>query len=174
MRGEDGKKGDTMNGERGYLTAKNVRMVALGLLVIGLFLPMISINFLGMSQGISLFDIVTNVSSLSFLGDNISDLITLVYVVFSIYLIAIITNTLAIFKGSRVYTVISGIFALIYSGAIFAGVIAVKAELASSADDPFSRTLGSAAASMFNVDIGVGVTFLASILLFGSLAIKGR
>ena len=163
-----------MNGERGYLTAKNVRMVALGLLVIGLFLPMISINFLGMSQDISLFDTVTNVSSLSFLGDDISDLITLVYVIFLIYLIAMITNVLAIFKGSWVYTVISGIFALIYSGVIFAGVLAVKAELASSADDPFSRTLGSAAASVFNVDIGVGVAFLASILLFGSLIIRKR
>jgi len=173
MRGGGRKEGDTMDGESGYMTAKNVRMVSLGLLVIGLFLPMISINFLGMSQGISLFDVVTNVSSLSILGD-VDDLITLVYVIFLVYLIAMITNALAIFNGSRTYAVISGIFALIYSGVIFAGVLAAKAEIASSADDPFSRTLGSAVASMFNVDIGVGVAFLASILLFGSLMMRKR
>lgn len=173
MRGEDRKEDDTMNGENGYMTAKNVRMASLGLLVVGLFLPIISINFLGMSQGISLFYAVTNISSLSVLGD-VSDLITLVYVGFLIYLIAIITNTLAIFNGSRTYTVISGIFALIYSGIIFVGVLAAKAEIAASADDPFSRALGSAVASMFNVDIGVGVAFLASILLFGSLRLSKR
>ena len=47
---------------------KNIRIIGCVLLVIGLFLPMISINLLGMSKGISLFDLATNIQSASFLG----------------------------------------------------------------------------------------------------------
>lgn len=93
---------------------------------------------------------------------------------FFIYLFSIITNGLAIFKDSRKITVISGITALVYSGIIFFGILAVKSKLASSASDPFSRAIGSAVASMINVDIGVGIALLAALLLFGSLMVKEK
>jgi len=152
---------------------RNMRVMSFILLVAGLFLPMISIKFLGVSQSISLFELVTNIQSLSFLGD-VNNLIAAVYVIFLVYLISIVTNGLAIFNNNRKITVISGITALVYSVIIFLGVIAAKSELSSSANDPFSRAIGSAAASMFNVDIGVGAAFLASLLLFGSLMVKER
>lgn len=66
---------------------------------------MISINILGMSKGISLFDIVTNIQSLSFLG-NANDIISSVYAVFLIYLAAIIISSLAIIKNSSKFTFI--------------------------------------------------------------------
>lgn len=149
----------------------NVRIGSFILLIIGLFLPMISVSFFGMSEGISLFHIVTNIQSLSFLGDG-SNLIVQVYTIFLVYLISIVTCVLAIFKNSKSLTIYSGIAALIYSGIVFLRVSAVKSDLISSSGDPFSSVIGSAAASMFNVDIGVAASFLASLLLFGTLFIK--
>ena len=60
---------------------KNIRIVSFVLLFIGLFLPMVSIKFLGMSRSISLLDLVTNIQLLSVFGD-VSDLITAVYIIF--------------------------------------------------------------------------------------------
>ena len=153
------------------LNENNVRIGSLILLIIGLFLPMISISFFGRSEGISLFHIVTNIQSLSFLGD-VSNLIINVYIIFSIYLVSIVTCVLAIFKNSKSLTIYSGIAALIYSGIVFLKISAVKSDLISSGGDQFSSFIGSAAANMFNVDIGVAASFIASILLFGTLFIK--
>lgn len=150
---------------------KNIRIIGCILLVIGLFLPMISINILGVSKGISLFDLVTNIQSLNFLG-NVNDIVSLVYGIFILYLAAIIIGGLAIFNNSRKFTLISGILAIVYSIIIFLGVQYAKYQLTSTAKDPFSSAIGAAAASMFNVDIGVGAAFFASLLLLGSLMMK--
>ncbi|NJD54516.1 MAG: hypothetical protein FIB07_16845 [Candidatus Methanoperedens sp.] len=151
---------------------KNIRIIGCVLLVIGLFLPMISINILGISKGISLFDIVTNIQSLSLLG-NANDIIFLVYALFLIYLAAIIISGLAIIKNSSKFTFISGILALVYSIIIFLGVQYAKSQLTSTANtDPFSNAIGAAAASMFNVDIGVGAAFASSVLLLGATQIN--
>jgi len=151
---------------------KNIRIIGCVLLVIGLFLPMISINILGMSKGISLFDLVTNIQSLAFLG-NVNDIISLVYAIFLIYLAAIIISGLAIINNSKKFTFISGILAFVYSIIIFFGVQYAKSQLTSTANaNPFSNAIGAAAASMFNVDIGVGAAFVASLLLLGATQIE--
>ncbi|MEA3294968.1 MAG: hypothetical protein U9P81_08355 [Euryarchaeota archaeon] len=162
---------------------KIIRIVSSILLVIGLFLPIMSINFLGMSKGISLLDLVTNIQSVPFLGDN-SKLIFMVYAIFLIYLISIGTCVIAIFKDSKPLTILSGITALIYSGIVFLEVFALKSDLSSFGNDLISAAIGSTAAnmttpgiesvvaSMITVGIGVGVSLLASLLLFGTLLIK--
>ena len=153
---------------------KNIRIIGCVLLVIGLFLPMISINVLGMSKGISLYDLVTNIQSLSFLG-NVNNYISLVYAIFLIYLAAIIISGLAIINNSKKFTFISGILAFVYSIIIFFGVQYAKSQLTSSANanaNPFSQAIGAAAASMFNVDIAVGAAFVASLLLLGATKIE--
>ncbi|MFZ3166814.1 MAG: hypothetical protein WA130_04300 [Candidatus Methanoperedens sp.] len=154
---------------------KNIRIIGCVLLLIGLFLPMISISALGMSKGISLYDLVTNIQSLSFLGNvkDINNIISLVYAIFLIYLAAIIISVLAIINNSRKFTIISGILAFVYSIIIFFGVQYAKSQLTSTANaNPFSSAIGAAAASMFNVDIGVGAAFVASLLLLGATKIE--
>jgi hypothetical protein len=155
---------------------KNIRIIGCILLVIGLFLPMISINALGMSKGISLYDLVTNIQSASFLGninDSINDYISLVYAIFLIYLAAIIISGLAIINNSRKYTFISGILAFAYSIIIFLAVQYAKSQLTSAANaNPFAGAIGAAAASMFNIDIGVGAAFVASLVLLGATQIE--
>jgi hypothetical protein len=151
---------------------KNIRIIGCVLLVIGLFLPMISINLLGMSKGISLFDFATNIQSASFLG-NVNDYISLVYAIFLIYLAAIIISVLAIINNSRKFTFISGILAFVYFIIIFFGVQYAKSQLTSAANaNPFANAIGATAASMFNVDIGVGAAFVASLLLLGATQIE--
>jgi len=161
-----------------------IRIVSSILLVIGLFLPLMSVSFLGMSKGISLFSFVTNIQSVPFLGDN-SRLIFMVYAIFLIYLISIGTCIIAIFKDSKSLTILSGITALIYSGIVFLEVIALKSDLSSFGTDLISAAgigstvanmttdaIGSVASDMVTVGIGVGVSFLASLLLFGTLFIE--
>jgi len=151
---------------------KNIRIIGCILLVIGLFLPMISINALGMSQGISLFDLATNIQSASFLA-NINDYISLVYAIFLIYLAAIIISGLAIINNSRKYTFISGILAFAYSIIIFLGVQYAKSQLTSAANaNPFAGAIGTAVANMLNIDIGVGAAFVASLVLLGATQIE--
>ncbi|KAF5426361.1 hypothetical protein C5S42_07815 [Candidatus Methanomarinus sp.] len=160
---------------------KIIRIVSSILLVIGLFLPIVSISFLGMSKGISLFSFVTNIQSIPLLGDD-SRLVMMVYAIFLIYLTSIVTCVLAIFKDSKSLTILSGITALIYSGIVFLEVFALKSDLSSFATDLISAVIGSAvigsdaigsvASDMLTVGIGVGVSFLASLLLFGTLFIE--
>ena len=158
-----------------------IRIVSSILLVIGLFLPIVSISFLGMSKGISLFSFVTNIQSIPLLGDD-SRLVMMVYAIFLIYLTSIVTCVLAIFKDSKSLTILSGITALIYSGIVFLEVLALKSDLSSFATDLISAAIGSAAigsdavgsvaSDMLTVGIGVGVSLLASLLLFGTLFIE--
>ena len=150
---------------------KIIRIVSSILLVIGLFLPIMSISFLGMSKGISLFSFVTNIQSVPFLGDD-SRLVMMVYAIFLIYLTSIVTCVLAIFKDSKSLTILSGITALIYSGIVFLEVLALKSDLSSFGNNLISAAIGSVASDMLTVGIGVGVSFLASLLLFGTLFIE--
>ena len=148
-----------------------IRIVSSILLVIGLFLPLMSVSFLGMSKGISLFSFVTNIQSIPFLGDD-SRLVMMVYAIFLIYLTSIVTCVLAIFKDSKSLTILSGITALIYSGIVFVEVLALKSDLSSFGNNLISAAIGSVASDMLTVGIGVGVSFLASLLLFGTLFIE--
>lgn len=148
-----------------------IRIVSSILLVIGLFLPLMSISFLGMSKGISLFSFVTNIQSLPLLGDD-SRLVMMVYAIFLIYLTSIVTCVLAIFKDSKSLTIVSGITALIYSGIVFLEVLALKSDLSSFGTGLISAAIGSVASDMVTVGIGVGVSLLASLLLFGTLFIE--
>jgi membrane-associated HD superfamily phosphohydrolase len=148
-----------------------IRIVSSILLVIGLFLPLMSVSFLGMSKGISLFSFVTNIQSIPLLGDD-SRLVMMVYAIFLIYLISIVTCVLAIFKDSKSLTILSGITALIYSGIVFLEVLALKSDLSSFGTGLISAAIGSVASDMVTVGIGVGVSFLASLLLFGTLFIE--
>ena len=148
-----------------------IRIVSSILLVIGLFLPIMSVSFLGMSKGISLFSFVTNIQSIPLLGDD-SRLVMMVYAIFLIYLTSIVTCVLAIFKDSKSLTILSGITALIYSGIVFLEVLALKSDLSSFGTGLISAAIGSVASDMVTVGIGVGVSFLASLLLFGTLFIE--
>jgi hypothetical protein len=106
----------------------------------------------------------------------------MVYAIFLIYLTSIVTCVLAIFKDSKSLTIVSGITALIYSGIVFLEVLALKSDLSSFATDLISAAIGSAAigsdavgsvaSDMLTVGIGVGVSLLASLLLFGTLFIE--
>ncbi|KAF5423036.1 MAG: hypothetical protein C5S41_08250 [Candidatus Methanomarinus sp.] len=148
-----------------------IRIVSSILLVIGLFLPIMSVSFLGMSKGISLFSFVTNIQSIPLLGDD-SRLVMMVYAIFLIYLTSIVTCVLAIFKDSKSLTILSGITALIYSGIVFLEVLVLKSDLSSFGTGLISAVIGSVASDMVTVGIGVGVSFLASLLLFGTLFIE--
>ncbi|KAF5423034.1 MAG: hypothetical protein C5S41_08240 [Candidatus Methanomarinus sp.] len=121
---------------------KIIRIVSSILLVIGLFLPIVSISFLGMSKGISLFSFVSNIQSIPFLGDD-SRLVMMVYAIFLIYLTSIVTCVLAIFKDSKSLTILSGITALIYSGIVFLEVLVLKSDLSSFGTGLISAVIGS-------------------------------
>ena len=148
-----------------------IRIVSSILLVIGLFLPLMSVSFLGMSKGISLFSFVTNIQSIPLLGDD-SRLVMMIYAIFLIYLTSIVTCVLAIYKDSKSLTILSGITALIYSGIVFLEVLALKSDLSSFGTGLISAAIGSVASDMVTVGIGVGVSLLASLLLFGTLFIE--
>ena len=154
---------------------KNVRIGSLILLAIGLFLPTISISFFGAYGYFSLFDVVIDIQSLPF-PDDISYVNGTAYFILLVYVSSIITCILAILKDSESLTIISGYIVLIYSGLVILGVRVARYKLAySSSDissDPVTAAIEWGVADMVNTDIGVGVSFLISILLFATLLLK--
>lgn len=152
---------------------KNVRIGCLISLVIGLFLPTLTMNVFGITGSLSLFDVIVDIQSLSVL-DDIGYIEGTAYVILLIYLTSIYTCILAIFKDSEALTILSGIIVLIYSGLVILGVRIIRHKLAytGSSGDPFSDGIELVVAYMFNTGIGVGVSFLISLLLLGTFLLE--
>ena len=152
---------------------KNVRIISLILLIIGLFLPTLTVEIFGMKGYFSLFDVVVDIQSLSVL-DNISYIEGTAYVILLIYLTSIYTCILAILKDSEALTIISGYIVLIYSGLVIVGVRIIRYKLAytGSSSDPLSDAVELVLAYMFNTGIGVGVSFLISLILLGTFLLE--
>lgn len=152
---------------------KNVRIGCLISLVIDLFLPTLTMNFFGMKGYFSLFDVVVDIQSLSVL-DNIGYIKGTAYVILLIYLTSIYTCILAILKDSETLTILSGIIVLIYSGLVIVGVRIIRYKLAytGSSSDPLSDAVELVLAYMFNTGIGVGVSFLISLILLGTFLLE--
>ena len=152
---------------------KNIRIVCLISLVIGLFLPTLTIYFFGIETYFSLFDVILKIQSLSVLGD-VGYVSGAAYIILLIYLSSICTCYLAILKDSEVLTFVSAIIVLIYMALVFLGVNFIKYKLAYTGNnsDPLSDAAELALSYMFDVGIGVGFSFLISLLLFGTLIIE--